>query len=108
VGKGDIPTFHIVHSAYFKLVYHPLPSFGTATIENYVLASLSGLDASRVHDSCGSHKSSGLPRRLGDRGRCTHCGGSNHIIDRCWDLHGKPAWRHQVVCSLDGLCPSCK
>ncbi|KDQ62769.1 hypothetical protein JAAARDRAFT_190049 [Jaapia argillacea MUCL 33604] len=22
--------------------------------------------------------------------RCTHCGGTNHIVDNCWDLHGKP------------------
>jgi len=27
----------------------------------------------------------------------THCNRTNHTIDQCWELHGKPSWPPHVV-----------
>uniref|UniRef100_A0A2N9FCY0 Uncharacterized protein n=1 Tax=Fagus sylvatica TaxID=28930 RepID=A0A2N9FCY0_FAGSY len=38
----------------------------------------------------------------GGRGpkKCTHCGRTNHTVDFCWKLHGKPAWANHAT--VDG------
>ncbi|KAK4386771.1 Retrovirus-related Pol polyprotein from transposon RE2 [Sesamum angolense] len=30
---------------------------------------------------------------------CTHCGRTNHVVDKCWIKHGKPEWANTVTSS---------
>ena len=32
-----------------------------------------------------------------DNSQKSHCNRTNHTIDRCWELHGKPSWPPQVA-----------
>jgi hypothetical protein len=43
----------------------------------------------------------------GDRGprKCTHCGRTNHTVDFCWKLHGKPAWANHATVDGDNSTP---
>uniref|UniRef100_A0A2N9GH48 Integrase catalytic domain-containing protein n=1 Tax=Fagus sylvatica TaxID=28930 RepID=A0A2N9GH48_FAGSY len=43
----------------------------------------------------------------GGRGpkKCTHCGRTNHTIDFCWKLHGKPAWANHATIDGDNSTP---
>ena len=47
--------------------------------------------------------------RNGGRGRgprkCTHCGCTNHTLDFCWKLHGKPAWANHATVDGDNSTP---
>ncbi|GFZ12476.1 tetratricopeptide repeat (TPR)-like superfamily protein [Actinidia rufa] len=51
----------------------------------------------------GGRNSNGNGRR-GGRGprRCTHCNQDNHIVDRCWDFHGRLV-AHQASVSKDAM-----
>uniref|UniRef100_A0A2N9FBM1 Integrase catalytic domain-containing protein n=1 Tax=Fagus sylvatica TaxID=28930 RepID=A0A2N9FBM1_FAGSY len=44
----------------------------------------------------------------GGRGpkKCTHCGRTNHTVDFCWKLHGKPAWANHATVDGDNSTPS--
>jgi hypothetical protein len=48
--------------------------------------------------------------RSGGSGRgpkkCTHCGRTNHTVDFCWKLHGKPAWANHATVNGDNSTPS--
>ncbi|XP_059657703.1 uncharacterized protein LOC132304155 [Cornus florida] len=59
-------------------------------------------------NSGSSRGSSGRDRSRNRRGRgrsdtrmCSHCKGTNHSVENCWTLHGKPAWANQAVSSSD-------
>uniref|UniRef100_A0A2N9IR39 Fibronectin type III-like domain-containing protein n=1 Tax=Fagus sylvatica TaxID=28930 RepID=A0A2N9IR39_FAGSY len=43
----------------------------------------------------------------GGRGprKCIHCGRTNHTIDFCWKLHGKPAWANHATVDGDNSTP---
>jgi uncharacterized membrane protein YgcG len=43
----------------------------------------------------------------GGRGskKCSHCGRTNHTIDFCWKLHGKPAWANHATIDGDNSTP---
>uniref|UniRef100_A0A2N9H562 Uncharacterized protein n=1 Tax=Fagus sylvatica TaxID=28930 RepID=A0A2N9H562_FAGSY len=43
----------------------------------------------------------------GGRGprKCTHCGRTNHTIDFCWKLYGKPAWANHATVDGDNSTP---
>ncbi|KAL0370900.1 UNVERIFIED_CONTAM: hypothetical protein Sangu_0408100 [Sesamum angustifolium] len=32
---------------------------------------------------------------------CTHCGRTNHVVDKCWIKHGKPDWANTVTSGGD-------
>uniref|UniRef100_A0A2N9J5N3 Integrase catalytic domain-containing protein n=1 Tax=Fagus sylvatica TaxID=28930 RepID=A0A2N9J5N3_FAGSY len=44
----------------------------------------------------------------GGRGlkKCTHCGRTNHTVDFCWKLHGKPAWANHTTVDGNNSTPS--
>ena len=36
--------------------------------------------------------------------KCTYCHRENHTVDRCWDLHSRPA-PHQVTTPIEEVSP---
>ncbi|CAI9768135.1 unnamed protein product [Fraxinus pennsylvanica] len=37
-----------------------------------------------------------------DERKCTHCNGKNHIVDKCWKLHGRPDWTDELITKKQG------
>ncbi|KAH7833441.1 hypothetical protein Vadar_006365 [Vaccinium darrowii] len=84
------------------LIEHPAPSALAAPTASP--ASSFGHFGNRnlSHNRGSSSERGGRRGGRGGRGgrgtkKCTHCGATNHDIEFCWELHGKPAWANQAA-----------
>ncbi|KAL0342968.1 UNVERIFIED_CONTAM: hypothetical protein Sangu_1184200 [Sesamum angustifolium] len=60
-------------------------SSGTTTESSAMGVHGRGRSSSRDHGGRGRGSNSSTNSRY-----CTHCGRTNHVVDKCWIKHGKP------------------
>ncbi|XP_059653399.1 uncharacterized protein LOC132300375 isoform X2 [Cornus florida] len=120
-GGGGLPS---LGNIFARLLRVSQPSHGTSTVKENSAMMIPSVtpqfSKSRGHPSSnrgyggnlsGSRDNGGRDRGCGRRGcgrtetrYCGHCRGTNHSIEYCWALHGKPAWANQVVSSSHTVC----
>ncbi|KAK4380940.1 Retrovirus-related Pol polyprotein from transposon RE2 [Sesamum angolense] len=67
-------------------------SFGTTTESTAMGVHGRGRSSSRGHGGRGRASNTSTNSRY-----CTHCGRTNHVVDKCWIKHGKPEWANTVT-----------
>ncbi|KAF5453280.1 hypothetical protein F2P56_028194 [Juglans regia] len=69
----------------------------SALVASYV--ALGGRGGQGGRGAHGGHDARGNCTRGRESRKCTHCGQTNHSVDYCWDLHGRPSGpTNQAIC----------